>query len=161
MSEESTKEKILTAARQLFVKNGFAGTSMGKIAKLAGVNHSLLFHYFGNKENLWSAVKQSIAKDADQQSKMLPDIHLSLKDFLGELIIKSIRFYQNNPDIIRMINWQRLEYNPELKIGVTLSAEAQQWIDAFKHYQKQGAINSKLKPEFVMTLILSIVSFIF
>lgn len=158
MSEEPTKHKILTAARQLFVEHGFAGTSMGKIAKLAGVNHSLLFHYFGNKENLWLAVKQSIARDADQKSKMLPDTHLSFKEFLRELIIKSIRFYRDNPDIIRMINWQRLEYDPELKIGVTVSTEVQQWIEAIKYYQKKGDINSKLKPEFIMTLILSIVS---
>lgn len=158
MSEESTKQKILTAARQLFVEHGFAGTSMGKIAKLAGVNHSLLFHYFGNKENLWLAVKQTIAKDADQRSKMLPDINLNFKDFLRELIIKSIRFYRDNPDIVRMINWQRLEYNPELKIGVTISSEVQQWIDALKYYQKKGDIHRKMKPEFIMTLILSIVS---
>lgn len=158
MSEEPTKQKILTAARQLFVEHGFAGTSMGKIAKLAGVNHSLLFHYFGNKENLWLAVKQSIAKDADQHSKMLPNTYLSFKDFLRELIIKSIHFYRDNPDIVRMINWQRLEYNPELKIGVTISSEVQQWIDALKYYQKKGDINRKMKPEFIMTLILSIVS---
>lgn len=131
---------------------------MGKIAKLAGVNHSLLFHYFGNKENLWLAVKQSIAKDADQRSKMLPDTHLPFKAFLRELIIKSIHFYRDNPDIIRMINWQRLEYNSEQKIGVTLSPETQDWIDAFKHYQQKGDINPKLKPEFVITFILSIVS---
>lgn len=158
MNDLSTKEKILSAARALFVENGFAGTSMGKIAKLAGVNHSLLFHYFGNKENLWLAVKQSIAKDADHRSKMLPDTHLSFQNFLHELIIKSIQFYRENPDIIRMINWQRLEYSSEHKIGVTVSNEVQSWIDAFNYYKGKGEINTELKSEFILTLILSIVS---
>ncbi len=158
MNGQSTKEKILIAARKLFIENGFSGTSMGKIAKLAHVNHSLLFHHFGNKENLWVEVKQTIVKDNQQQSKMLPELTLPFPDFLRTLINKSIRFYRDNPDIIRMINWQRLEYNESQKIGLSLSQEAQEWIDAFKHYQKKGDINKSLKPEFIITFVLSIVS---
>lgn len=57
-----------------------------------------------------------------------------------------------------LIHWQRLEQGKEKNIGVTLSAESQAWLDAFKHYQKKGEINRKLKPEFVLTLILGIIS---
>lgn len=158
MKKISTKEKILSAARKLFVEHGFAGTAMGKIAQLAEVNHSLIFHHFGNKEKLWREVKHNIAKASQQQSKMLPDIKPKFKDFMKELFTKSIHFYQSNPDIVRMINWQRLEYNNDPKIGVTLSPEFQAWIKAFEHYQQKGDINAELKTEFIITLILSIIS---
>ncbi len=158
MKKISTKEKILFAARALFIEHGFAGTAMNKIAQLAEVNHSLIFHHFGNKEKLWREVKHNIAKDSQQQSKMLPDIKPKFKDFMRELFTKSIHFYQSNPDIVRMINWQRLEYNNDPKIGVTLSPEFQAWISAFKHYQQKGDINAELKTEFIITLILSIIS---
>jgi len=69
-----------------------------------------------------------------------------------------MRFYRNNPDVIRMINWQRLEYEASQKIGITLTAETRAWIDAIKHYQKQKDIDPKFKPEFIITLILSIIS---
>lgn len=157
MNDATTKSKILTAARQLFVENGFSGTSMGKIAKLAGVNHSLLFHHFGNKEQLWVAVKQSIARDAANKSKTLPFLNLPFKEFLSQLMINNIKFYRDNSDIIRMINWQRLE-PAEQSIGVTLSTESNEWLDAIKHYQHIGDIDKKIKPEFIITLILSIVS---
>ncbi len=158
MEKQTTKEKILSAARTLFVEHGFAGTAMCKIAQLAEVNHSLIFHHFGNKEKLWREVKQNIAQDSLQQSKMLPDIKPVFKDFLRELITQSIDFYRHNPDIIRMINWQRLEYNHDQKIGITLSPELQAWINAFNHYQQKGDIDVNLKTEFMITLILSIVS---
>lgn len=158
MKKISTKEKILSAARTLFVEHGFAGTAMGKIAQLAEVNHSLIFHHFGNKEKLWRAVKHNIAKDSQQQSKMLPGIKPDFKEFLQELFTKSIEFYQHNPDIVRMINWQRLEYGSDKQIGITLSPEFQAWIKAFEHYQQKGDIDINLKTEFIITLILSIIS---
>ncbi len=154
----STREKILKAARTLFVKHGFSGTSMGKIAKLAQVNHSLLFHHFGNKEKLWLEVKQSIARDSRNHSKMLPELLESFPEFLIALIKKSIAFYRENPDIIRMLNWQRLEFGSDQDIGVTLSPESQEWLNAFAHYQNNGDIDKSLKPEFIITYILSIVS---
>jgi AcrR family transcriptional regulator len=158
MTTASTKEKILAAARELFVQHGFAGTSVGNIAKLASVNHSLIFHHFSNKEQLWVAVKQSIVAEASQQTQTLPNTALPFKQFLKILFTENTRFYRENPDIIRMINWQRLEGGAEQKIGITHSTEMQAWMAAFQHYQARGDIDAKLKPEFIITMILSIIS---
>lgn len=158
MKEISTKDKILASARKLFVEHGFDGASIADIAKEAGVNHSLVFHHFGNKETLWLAVKQNIVDDANKRVRNLPDTDLPFKEFLKKLFVRSINFYHSNPDIIRMMNWQRLESKTDQIIGVTLSPEMQSWIDAFTYYQKKGELNSKLKPEFVITLVLSVIS---
>src|ERR1041385_8709752 len=128
---ETTKDKILSAARTQFVTHGFAGTSMGNIAKLADVNHSLIFHNFKNKEQLWIAVKQNIVGEANQQTSTLPDCQLTFDDFLKELFFRNLRFYRENPDIIRMISWQRLERDPSHAIGVTNSGDMQRWVKAF------------------------------
>lgn len=158
IKKETTKEKILSAARVLFIKLGFAGTSIGNIAKLAGVNHSLIFHHFKNKEQLWVSVKQSIVYEANQQTSTLPDCHLSFDDFLKELFLRNLRFYRENPDINRMISWQRLEQHSNYAIGITNSGDMQRWVEAFNHYQSQGDIQSRFKPEWIVTLILSIIS---
>ena len=156
--KKNTKQHILNSARKLFVKHGFAGTSMGKIAQLANVNHSLLFHHFDNKEKLWLAVKQNIVARAEQQTKILPDTTLLFSNFLRKIITQGIYFYRKNSDIVRMLNWQRLEGDSKQKIGVTLSSDAQAWIDAIKHYQQDGIIDNQLKPEFIVSLLLSIIS---
>jgi AcrR family transcriptional regulator len=54
---DTTRKKILDAARKLFVKNGFAGTSISDIAGLAKINQSLIYHHFRDKQELWKGLK--------------------------------------------------------------------------------------------------------
>lgn len=153
-----TKDKILNAAKNLFVNQGFAGTSMSMIAKAAQVNHSLIFHHFKNKEHLWVSVKASIVEEASHHTQALPSLSLSFENFLRALFLQNMRFYKAHPDVVRMINWQRLERSEAKNIGITLTKETETWIDAFKHYQSQNEIDPELKPEFIITFILSIIS---
>ena len=155
--KETTKQKILSAAQNLFVSHGFAGTSIGNIAKLAEVNHSLIFHHFKNKQQLWVAVKQNIVSEASSAKEVLPDEQLPFECFLTELFFRNIAFYRENPDIIRMLSWQRLEAENNHDIGVTQSSSMSQWMKTFEHFQQQGDI-PELKPEWIVTMILSIIS---
>jgi len=155
-SADPTRAKILKAARNLFVKFGFNGVSIGLIAKKAKINHSLIFHHFGNKEGLWRAVKQNIVEKANDTSPTLPALNQSFSDFLVKLIKLNIYFYRNNPEIIHMISWQRLESGNE--IGITQSTETKAWLDAIKHYQNIGSIYKHLRMEFILTYLLSLIS---
>ncbi len=156
--ENPTKIKILNAAKKLFIEHGFAGTSVGKIAKLAQVNHSLVFHHFTNKEKLWIDVKLDIVENAKTSQQIIPSTDLPYDKFLSTLIENCIDFYQNSPELIRLLNWQRLESSDNPGIGIAQSDRMQPWIDAIKHYQEMGDINKKLKPEFVVSFILAVVS---
>lgn len=155
---DPTRAKILKAAQKLFPEHGFSGTSIGKIASLAKINHSLIFHHFKNKENLWKAVKQTIVTTANRSSPTLPELNQPFSAFLQKLILKNIEFYKNHSDIARMIAWQRLEINNKKEIGITLSDTTKEWLHALKHFQIKGDIDKRHKPEFILTLILSIIS---
>ena len=48
-----TRAEVLSAARQLFLEQGFNQTAMTAVARRAGVDTSLLYHYFGTKVNLF------------------------------------------------------------------------------------------------------------
>ncbi|MGH3350774.1 MAG: TetR family transcriptional regulator [Nocardioides sp.] len=50
-----TRAAILAAARQRFAQQGYAATSVRGIATDAGVDSSLVHHYFGTKEDLFVA----------------------------------------------------------------------------------------------------------
>ena len=57
MSEkENTEEKILDAAKKVFVTKGSDGARMQEIADEAGINKSLLHYYYRSKEKLFGAV---------------------------------------------------------------------------------------------------------
>ena len=49
-----TQEQILEAARKLFLERGYQGATMRAIATEAGVDASLIVHFFGNKLGLFA-----------------------------------------------------------------------------------------------------------
>jgi len=54
--KENTEEKILQAAKDVFLEKGNDGARMQEIANKAGINKSLLHYYFRTKEKLFGAV---------------------------------------------------------------------------------------------------------
>jgi len=56
----STREKILEAARFVFIERGREGARMQEIADRAGVNKAMLFYYFSSKDLLYREVLDSI-----------------------------------------------------------------------------------------------------
>ena len=158
MSQDTTKEKILNAARQLFVKHGYAGASMGKIAKLAGVNHSLIFHHFQNKEKLWLDVKASIVSEFEAQESLIPSTDLPLKGFLQTAYENLLDLYYNNNDIVRMVHWQRLEMNNEDGVKYLRSDGFDDWENAIKVYQEKREIDPSLEAAYISNFLISIIS---
>lgn len=53
---ERTRERILDAAVEEFAAEGFTGARVDSIADKAGVNKRMLYHYFGNKQDLFLAI---------------------------------------------------------------------------------------------------------
>ena len=53
---EATRSKLLDSGMLLFAENGYAHTSIRKIANHADVSVGLLYHYFDSKESLLTAV---------------------------------------------------------------------------------------------------------
>lgn len=55
-------EIILHAARQLFARQGYHGTSTKEIARVADIAENTLFRYFERKEDLfWAALRSSLS----------------------------------------------------------------------------------------------------
>lgn len=57
------KEKLLRAAEHEFAANGLRGARMDVIARRAGVNKQLLYHYFGDKEEVYLATLERVYAD--------------------------------------------------------------------------------------------------
>ncbi|MEG4577997.1 TetR/AcrR family transcriptional regulator [Microcoleus sp. N3A4] len=55
-------EQILQGAMQEFLTHGYAGTSMDKLAKTAGVSKATVYSYFADKEGLFAALIQRLAR---------------------------------------------------------------------------------------------------
>ncbi|HEX3565111.1 MAG TPA: TetR family transcriptional regulator [Acidimicrobiales bacterium] len=60
----ATEAGLIEAATQLFDRRNPGSVSVREIAKLAGVNHGLVHHYFGSKQALIEAVLDDLASKA-------------------------------------------------------------------------------------------------
>jgi TetR/AcrR family transcriptional regulator len=59
--DRDTEQRILDAARAVFVRRGTAGARMQEIAQEAGVNQALLHYYFRSKDRLAEAAFREVA----------------------------------------------------------------------------------------------------
>lgn len=98
--ETSTEEKIIVAARDLFIQKGYAGTRTRDIAEKAGINLALLNYYFRSKEKLFALIMTE--KMELLFSAILPisdDATLSLEGKLDLLISNYFDLLLDHPDL--------------------------------------------------------------
>jgi AcrR family transcriptional regulator len=61
LARELRREEIITAARDLFSRKGFHGTSIPDIARAAGISTGLIYYIFPSKEDILLACCQEVA----------------------------------------------------------------------------------------------------
>lgn len=121
----SARDRILQAAYELFVKNGFRGTTTQQIARKAVVNEVTLFRLFSNKQKLLSEV---------------------LREFIIEQNIMSI----NEDELFEKYSSDAKGFFMELS---RLSCSCMKNTMPFMRMQLQPGINNKLNKETLEKLI--------
>jgi AcrR family transcriptional regulator len=61
---EEKRLELITAARRLFIEDGYEATSMSALAKSAGVAGNTIYWYFDDKDDLLVAVLNAVVGDA-------------------------------------------------------------------------------------------------
>jgi AcrR family transcriptional regulator len=111
-SPEETRERILTAAREVIGRKGRHGATTREIADVAGVNEATLFRHFGTKESLILAVAQHFCGYLELQ-----DVAGQLNGPLAEDLLTLARFmftrFESQQDMIR---WSFVEQEYEKDI---------------------------------------------
>ena len=78
-----------------------------------------------------------------------------------ELVVQQFQFYQENPQVAQLLNWQRIEklqHKQSFQFNLKRSDTAQNWLDAIQHYQDKRSINPSKDPCYIVTFILAIIS---
>ncbi|TLS52113.1 TetR/AcrR family transcriptional regulator [Paenibacillus antri] len=113
VEQELSRERILDAARELFVSEGYRSVSMRKIAGKLGYSHGSIYYYFQDKAELFYAlvVEDFNALIARQTSLLFRlqqrDVHA-----LKQLMLEFVRFGLDNPHHYEIMFLIR---DPELK----------------------------------------------
>lgn len=101
-SKVTTETEILISARKIFLKYGFHGTTLQKIATDANVNKTIIHYYFRTKENLYNSVIQDVADIILENNKLKTQHYDILLFTINEmnnnknLFINSLNKYAKN-----------------------------------------------------------------
>lgn len=110
--ERNTEEKIITAAKEVFIEKGLQGARMQEIADLAQINKALLHYYFRSKEKLFDAVFEDSINDLFPKLSSKVDPRKSLDQILDAIVSFYNKYLQENPFIPQFIFheiWQHPE----------------------------------------------------
>lgn len=110
-----TREQIIQAAIVEFSVNGFAGARIDKIAARAGVNKRMIYHYYGNKADLFLAVMERTDDDIRTKESQLRLRDIDPMSGIRRLIEFSFRYYSENPHLIRLLNTENLYWARHVK----------------------------------------------
>jgi AcrR family transcriptional regulator len=67
-----TRQDILTAAHQLFLERGYAGTTLAAIAQAAGVVVKTIYRAYGSKAELFKAVVRAAVAGGAARAQVPP-----------------------------------------------------------------------------------------
>ncbi|MFG6201816.1 TetR family transcriptional regulator [Nonomuraea sp. JJY05] len=102
---EATRQRIFQAATAEFAAHGLAGARVERIAAAAKANKQAIYLYFGGKEKLFGAVVRAKVDEVCHANALDPG---AVADSVGQLF----DWYQDHPDLIRLLLWEALESGP-------------------------------------------------
>lgn len=112
---DATQARILTAAKKEFARSGLGGARVDEIADRAKASKRMIYHYFGNKEDLFRIVLEDAYTDIRTAEQALEVEHLPAREALDKLIRFAWDYYLKNPEFITLINSENLHKARYLK----------------------------------------------
>jgi AcrR family transcriptional regulator len=98
-----TREAILEAARGEFAGKGYDGASVRGIARTAGVDPSLVHHYFGSKEQVFVAAMRLPFDPAERMPQVLAGDPSRLGERLARLFLAAWADPEFRPPMLAML----------------------------------------------------------
>jgi len=102
---ETSRARILDAARGEFARRGFAGARLQDIAEGAGLTHPTLLYHFGSKERLYAAVIEQAMEDWAGVTAAVISTAGEGFDRVAALIDAGLLFFAGHLDFVRI--WRR------------------------------------------------------
>jgi AcrR family transcriptional regulator len=145
---DRTRQRLIEAASAEFAEHGIAGARVDRIAANAQANKAQIYHYFGSKDRLFDAVWEALT------IRLVDGVPLDAGD-LPEYAARLSQAYADNPELARLITWQRLERGQDPPNAYAMQSLRGNF-DAIAKAQADGLVSDRFKPDVLFALILHI-----
>jgi len=108
----NTEDRILKAAKEVFIAKGFDGARMQEIADTAEINKALLHYYFRNKDKLFEAVFEESLLQIGPMVLSFVNEPIPLEVKIWKIVDEYIEIIRKNPKLPLFI-LNEIHVNPD------------------------------------------------
>jgi AcrR family transcriptional regulator len=125
---EQTKKRILAAATVEFARKGLGGARVDEIALRSKSNKRMIYHYFGSKDELFTAVLEEAylgIRSAEQE------LHLDEMDpesAIKRLVAFTWNYYLEHPEFLTLVNSENLHRAKHLKSSAVIRKASNRFV---------------------------------
>ncbi len=149
---DATRERLLAAARKLFVTRGYHATRPQDIARLAGLGHGTFYLYFPDKKDCFVAFVAAARLELEQFIRPRLSGAQGLEALFAALIAGMLDFAAQNPGVLRTamtdISTIAAGASPDLP-----EHWAANWARLLRGAMLRGAMHADYDPEIVGAIL--------
>jgi len=150
---QRTRDRIRAAALAEFSTEGFAGARVARIARRAKINKRMLYHYFGNKEDLFREIfDRKLQERAGWISQAPAELSASLAYWF--------QMACEDSDWIRLIQWEALAAGEAAVIReAERRASLQRTLEDLRARQRRGLVPGDLDVGHLLLTLLGVLTY--
>jgi AcrR family transcriptional regulator len=147
--DNHTEERILEAAKKIFLRDGLQGARMQDIADLASINRSMLHYYFRDKEMLSHQTMKSVISQFVITFKENLNSDLSFEEKVDNYIAAEIDLAYNDPNML-IFALHEASKDPEFFKKIINNKHSTIFREQLKEAYEKGQITTKNTEDFVV-----------
>lgn len=160
-----SRQRLLAAARQLFVERGYHDTRPQDITRLAGVGHGTFYLYFADKRACFEAFTEQAQQEVDDLVQAtLARCHTHAERVYG-VMETSMDYSRSNPGVLKAaLAGQQLitREHPDAAGSVSLvDTWAARWAEVIRREQTAGRVWQDYDPKIIgyaVFMVITVVS---
>jgi TetR/AcrR family transcriptional regulator len=137
-SSRGTREAILQAALAEFAEKGFDGARVDEIALRAGVNKNNLYHHYGSKDDLFTAVLEVIHEQIRARQKDLQILDLDPVEGMRRLVVFTGRIWIQFPQFQRLLHSENLHGARHIRASAKIAQLYDPLLNTIKDMLQRG-----------------------
>lgn len=157
---ERTRAAILEAARREIAEKGLAGARVDVVARRAGTNKRMIYHYFGDKDALYLAVLEETYQHIRQAERRLDLARREPEEGLSELALFTWHYYLDHPEFLSILATENLNHARYLRQAAGIAEMHSNFLtelsDVLRRGEEAGVFKPGLDPVTVYLTIASL-----
>lgn len=137
-SAEKTKARILVAATDEFAEKGYDGARVDEIALAANVNKTTMYHYYSNKDNLFTAVLENAYRTIRERQSDLELRGMDPVMGLRKLVEFTARIWAEEPHFNRLLDSENLHEARHVKSSTRIREMYDPLLETMRELVERG-----------------------